>query len=93
VVVRLQGNDEGKVRGAAERMAALARRLIAAGEDADVLGPSPAPLARLRGKHRWQLLLRAVEHGPLLRLGRALQAAPGLPGVELAIDVDPATLL
>jgi primosomal protein N' (replication factor Y) (superfamily II helicase) len=93
LVVRLQGNDEGKVRGAAERTAALARRLIAAGEAADVLGPSPAPLARLRGKHRWQLLLRALEHGPLLRLGRALQAAPGLPGVELALDVDPATLL
>jgi primosomal protein N' (replication factor Y) len=91
--VRLQGNDEGKVRGAAERLAALARRLIAQGEAADVLGPSPAPLERLRGKHRWQLLLRAEGHGPILRLGRALQAAPALPGVELVVDVDPAALL
>jgi primosomal protein N' (replication factor Y) (superfamily II helicase) len=58
-----------------------------------VLGPAPAPLARLRGKHRWQLLLRAAEHAPLLRLGRALQAAPRVAGVEVAIDVDPAALL
>jgi primosomal protein N' (replication factor Y) len=91
--LRLQGNAEPRVRGAAERLAAAARRLIARGEPADVLGPAPAPLAKLRGKHRWQLLLRANDHGPLHRLGRALQAAHDVSGVELAIDIDPGALL
>ena len=57
-----------------------------------MLGPAAAALARLRGKFRWQVLLRAQEHGPLLRLARLLVAAHAAPGVELAADVDPVTL-
>jgi len=91
--LRLQGNAEPRVRGAAERLATAARRLIARGEQADVIGPAPAPLAKLRGKHRWQLLLRARDHGPLHRLGRALQAAHDVSGVELSVDIDPGALL
>ena len=93
LALRLAGNSEPRVRGAAERAAAAARRLIARGEQADVLGPAPSPLAKLRGKHRWQLLLRATDHAPLHRLGRALQAAHDVAGVELSIDVDPVSLL
>ena len=51
------------------------------------------PLAKVRGKHRYQVLLRAKDHAPLHRLGRALQAAHDVAGVELAIDVDPVALL
>ena len=91
--VRLQGNVEPRVKGAAERLAAVARRHIEQGLPASVLGPAPAPLARLRGKHRYQLLLRARDHGPLHQLGRALTAAHELSGVELSIDIDPAALL
>ena len=91
--LRLQGNSETRVRGAAERAAAIARRLIARGEPADVLGPAPAPLARLRGKHRWQVLLRAAEHAPLHHLARAVRGAHDSRGVDLAIDIDPVALL
>ncbi len=93
LAVRLIGNSEARVRGAAERVAARARRLAAAGEPIEVLGPAPAPLARVRGKHRWQLLIRAGEHAPLHRAARALQAAPAVAGVLLALDVDPVALL
>src|SRR5207244_7460759 len=89
MALRLQGNAEPRVRGAAERLAAVARKLIARGERAEVLGPAPAPIAKVRGKHRWQLLLRAADHAPLHRLGRALQEAHVVAGVELALDVDP----
>ena len=93
MALRLQGNAEPRVRGAAERLAAVARKLIARGERAEVLGPAPAPIAKVRGKHRWQLLLRADDHAPLHRLGRALQKAHVVAGVELALDVDPGALL
>ena len=96
LAVRLQGNVEARVRASAERLAESARRAIAQGEPADVLGPSPSPLARLRGKHRWQLLLRSVDHAPLHRLGRLLErehATRGPTGVELSLDVDPISLL
>ena len=91
--LRLQGNVEQRVRGAAERLAVAARRLISRGEQADVLGPAPAPLAKLRGKHRWQLLLRAFDHGPLHRIGRALLEGQQVSGVELSVDIDPGALL
>jgi primosomal protein N' (replication factor Y) (superfamily II helicase) len=93
LAVRLQGNDEARVKGAAERSAGKARSLVARGEAAEVLGPAPSPLAKLRGKFRWQLLLRAATHAPLHRLGRALRDAHNLSGVELSLDVDPVTLL
>jgi len=93
MALRLQGNAEPRVKGAAERLAALARRLIDMGEPADVLGPAPAPLAKVRGKHRWQLLLRAADHAPLHRIGRELQRSHRVSGVELALDVDPGALL
>ena len=96
VAVKLQGNVLLRVQAAAERLATHARRLVSKGEDADVLGPAPSPLARLRGKHRFQLLLRAQGHGPLHRLARALQREHqerGPSGVELSLDVDPVALV
>ena len=96
VALRLAGNVETRVQAAAERLAEAAGRLIARGEPADVLGPASAPLARLRGKHRWQLLLRAADHPPLHRLARQLVEShrrSGLAGVDLAVDVDPVSLL
>jgi primosomal protein N' (replication factor Y) len=59
----------------------------------DVLGPAPAPLARLRGRYRWHLLVRAP-HGvlqPLLRA--ALAAAPAWAKSGAIVDVDPASLM
>jgi primosomal protein N' (replication factor Y) len=92
-VVRLQGNVEERVHAAAERLASRATELIRAGERADVLGPAPAPIARIRGKHRVQLVLRAREHAPLHRLCRALEAVPLPGGVDAVFDVDPVALL
>ncbi|MBF0262144.1 MAG: primosomal protein N' [Magnetococcales bacterium] len=60
------------------------------------LGPAPAPLFKLRNRHRWQLLIKEREGG---RLHRAL---PGLmrlaerlagPRIRLEIDVDPQMFL
>jgi len=93
LLVRLTGNAEPRVRGAAERAASRARRLASSGAAVDVLGPVPAPLARVRGKHRWQLLLRARDHAPLHQVARALQESHDVAGVQLALDVDPVALL
>ena len=92
--LRVQGNVEARVQGAAERLAARARDLLRRERDAvDVLGPAPAPIARLRGKHRQQIRRRARDHAPLHRLCRALCGVPLPSGIELAIDVDPAALV
>jgi len=93
LLVRVTGNSEPRVRGAAERIASRARRMAAGGVPVEVVGPAPAPIARVRGKHRWQLLLRAADHAPLHRVARTLAASHEIRGVQLALDVDPVSLL
>jgi primosomal protein N' (replication factor Y) len=58
-----------------------------------VLGPAPAPLARLRGEHRVQLFLKGSGRRAMSgALEAALAALPELRR-RVAIDVDPVTVL
>ena len=76
--------------------AALARALEAEALPADVrlLGPAPAPLARLRGRHRFQLLLKGPDPVPLRRGAEAwLAAASRLPeSVQASVDLYPTNM-
>jgi primosomal protein N' (replication factor Y) len=66
----------------------------AAGGAAGVLGPTPALIERLRGKHRLQILVRGLlDDGLRLGLLRAARASlSGMKPVELQWDVDPIEL-
>jgi len=82
-------------RAAAKGAAALGRSLRdgAAGRYR-VLGPAPAPLAKLRGEHRYQILLKGQRPAMREAVKRALVAQYGevrWPGV--AVDVDPMTVM
>jgi primosomal protein N' (replication factor Y) len=61
----------------------------------EVLGPAPCPLARLRGKSRYQILLKASTRPPLRHLLTRLPVLRrALPGkVLLTVDVDPLDML
>lgn len=103
--VRISSTSEAKAEKAATEAAAIAARvrrsLLKAGGPSDassltLLGPALAPFAKLRGRHRWQLLVKAASPGALSafvsRLRPALAGAfPS--GVRCSIDVDPVTLL
>ena len=68
-----------------------ARELAAtvAGGKVSVIGPAESPLVRLRGRYRWQMLLRGTESGPLHLLTEMLLENRGRDGVEIQADVDP----
>jgi len=84
----LSGPDMEKVFDLAGYMARKIAPLTAVG--AQVFGPAPAPVARIRGRHRVRLLVKAAK-------GVALQAALAqwatqfkVPGnMRLTIDIDP----
>ncbi|MCS7172293.1 MAG: primosomal protein N' [Armatimonadetes bacterium] len=62
--------------------------------DVEVLGPSPAPLARLRGWYRWQVVVRSEEEVRAREAVRgALEAQGALRGVWRGVDVDPLEML
>jgi primosomal protein N' (replication factor Y) (superfamily II helicase) len=88
--VVLSGPDEAKVERGARALAAKAPH--AAG--LTVLGPAPAPLALLRGRHRRRFLVRAERGLPLQPvLRRWLEEVRVPSSVEVRVDVDPVSFL
>jgi primosomal protein N' (replication factor Y) len=96
VLVRFDAMDLPVAERAATALAARARRTPAgqAGH-VEVLGPAPAPLARLRGRYRYRVLLRAEDRGPLRAVLAAIEAEIELLDrrVRAVIDVDPVSML
>ncbi len=80
------GIGEQKVQKVAE---ALTAYLFDVGGPVEILGPSPCPLFRLRGKHRVQILLKAEKRSQLKRLLDYVEHWKVPTGVSLTIDVDP----
>jgi len=91
VVVRLQGKDVREVSIAAAAAAGCARAVADA--SIRVLGPSEAPIPRLRGQARFQVWLSGVDRGKLLTVGRAMQRMQLSRSVRLEVDVDPQSVL
>jgi primosomal protein N' (replication factor Y) (superfamily II helicase) len=91
--IRVDGADAARVGDEARRLGALALALTRAGGEVDVRGPVEAPLARLRGRTRWQLWLRGTDRAALRRVVRGLAAAEVGSGIRVAVDVDPVSAM
>ena len=91
IALRLEGADGSEVRQAAGQAAARAR--AAGGEAVRVRGPAEAPIAVLRGQHRWQVWLAGTDRAALAAAARAAAAGAPTAGVRLVVDVDPQSVL
>ncbi len=61
---------------------------------AQVFGPAPAPIARVRGRHRVRLLVKAAKSAPLQQALAEWVAQVKLPpNLRLTIDIDPQSFL
>jgi primosomal protein N' (replication factor Y) (superfamily II helicase) len=90
-LVRVEGADRDQ---SAQAAWALSRQLRADAKEAgvDVIGPAQAAMARLVGRWRHQLILRAKDAGTLGRwLSRHTLSAPR--GVRVHLDIDPRSLM
>jgi primosomal protein N' (replication factor Y) len=54
-----------------------------------LIGPAPAPVARVAGRSRWQLLLHGPTEAPLPLPAEAVLRESLPRGVSLTIDPDP----
>ncbi len=58
-----------------------------------IQGPAPAPVARIKGVWRYQILMRSVHRSGLRRAVEAVLLPRKWKGVDVAIDVDPINIL
>lgn len=87
-----RGPDEPVVRDYMDQLADALR--TAAQPNVRLLGPAPAPVLKIRNLFRYHLRLLAPTPRPLQELLHHVPQHVPIPnGVELAIDVDPASLL
>ncbi len=82
----ISSEDEREARDAANRLGDTRPHL----DDVQVLGPAPAPMALLRGRYRYRLLLNARRSAELQQVIRAwLSQIDHPPGVRIGVDIDP----
>lgn len=93
--IKLSATSEKSLTSAAEQSAAVLRSIKSRlGLRVGILGPAPAPLYRLRGRFRQQILLKDSSRAALRRLLIAYRREQSLPAtVRMAIDIDPVDLL
>jgi primosomal protein N' (replication factor Y) (superfamily II helicase) len=96
---RLAGNSEKRTKAMAEEMGNNGQALLKKGygKGIEILGPSAAPFAKMRGKFRWQMLAKG-KNPPLLHqfakgLATRMEVQLREKGVHLDIDVDPIFIL
>lgn len=91
----ISGEDEAAVAATARN---VHRLLVDGGFRGQILGPAPAPLAKLRGKHRHHLVLKGPDIRAMASEVKACFAAArgkwrAARSVSLAVDVDPMSIL
>jgi primosomal protein N' (replication factor Y) len=93
----LKGNDKVKTSQKAQDLCNGMRNILSKwpkrGKEIQVLGPAEAPISRLKGKHRWQILVKcgsaSLLNHFLTRVEAMSRAALKSSGVHLTLDVDP----
>lgn len=94
IALHISGVDRGVVTQAAASWATLLNSVARQGEGTiTVLGPVPAPLARLKGRYRIQILLKSLDWMEGIRVARdtirQMEQTVGRRAVKFDVDVDP----
>ncbi len=92
-LVRVDAAFEGAAHEAARQVAELGRRMAGENFDLEVRGPAPSPLARLRNRYRFQIMLRATERKALRPALLAIVRGRWDRRVRVSVDVDPMSML
>ncbi len=86
---RKSSEATGRLREIAERIAVR----LQAEKGITVLGPSPAPIHRLRGRERWHLVVKAPPDDALGMRLRPLIEEAERQGITVSLDLDPVEFL
>ena len=83
-------------QASAERLGKIARDLAegaGGGRAVEVVGPAEAPLSRVKGRYRWQLLFKGRDSRVIHDLVREVLARTAGEPLDIKIDVDPVNFM
>jgi primosomal protein N' (replication factor Y) len=92
ILVRVDGADPHEVAGTAAAIATAGRALVEKhqlGDRVEVMEAHPALVEKVRGRTRWQVMLRGTDRPALRRAARGAIAIEVPASVRVALDVDP----
>jgi len=95
IKLEIKGPDEALAAEAAKTARDRMRHLMR-GKDTVLLGPAPAPISRVRGQYRFQLLLLSAKREAIRTLaaeGRKIVEEKYGRKCKVLIDVDPVNLM
>ncbi len=100
ICVRVTGEAEVRVQRVTAQWASHLRQSRAAGIQ-EVLGPSPAPYSRVRGRYRYHILVKEPHSGLAAELAHSavedsvkmMNSFPRGPDLTFEVDVDPHAFL
>jgi primosomal protein N' (replication factor Y) len=55
----------------------------------EIIGPAESPIAKIKGKYRWQLLLKGSDSGAVKNLAKEILSRASVTGLDIRVDVDP----
>jgi primosomal protein N' (replication factor Y) len=98
VNVRFEGKDGEHVQTVAQQFVEhLAARAAPQRNSPTILGPAPAPIERIKGRERWQVLVkgedRSLLHDLVGKTQEAVAKQSGASRVRIVVDVDPYNML
>jgi len=95
--IKLSSNMESALKKSASDIASILRSAKQKlPEGISILGPAPSPLYKLRGRYRWQILIKAGNPASLARFISNVQSEirSKLPrNIRFSIDIDPTSML
>lgn len=89
---RMSHSQEDRLRNAAAKLGEIARNECEK-YGVQVIGPAEAPIARIMGRHRWQMLLKGTNSSMLHACARDLLAKTKKSTSDIRLDVDPISFM
>ena len=93
IAILFRGANALDVERAATACGRMLEQAIAPLDGTRMQGPAPAPLARIKGVFRFQILLRSAHRVALRRAVEGVMGGRRWSGADVAIDVDPINIL
>jgi len=96
VNLHLSGVEKASAIKGIEKLKRLVKELMKSdkrGSKLEIIGPAESPITRIKGRYRWQLLLKGKNTGMLNQMIRLILSRSTGIGLDIKVDVDPVNFM